>query len=162
MIKQEFQLADRQKPVSTEGTRRVTEVDTETKDSPPTHPDPEVEVRQVRRRFSKSYKLRILDQIDRCAGKGEKSALLRSEGLYSQAVARWRKQRREGGLTSSSKAVQKAASVENSNKRRLIDLELENERLHRKLEQAHKIIDIQKKMSELLQIPDDDENGGEN
>ena len=147
-----------QSPASTEGTRRVTGVDADTNASA-SPPDPEVSTKQIRRKFSKSYKLRILDQLDDCTGKGAKSALLRREGLYSQAVARWRKQRKEGKLSASPKAVSKAVAVENGYKRRLMELELENERLHKKLEHAQKIINIQKKVSELLQIPLDGKDG---
>lgn len=147
-----------QSPASTEGTRRVTRVDADTNASA-SPPDPEVSSKQTRRKFSKSYKLRLLDQLDKCSGKGEKSALLRREGLYSQAVARWRRQRKEGKLSSSLQAEAKVDAVENGYKRRLLELELENERLHKKLAQAEKIIDIQKKVAELLQIPLDGQDG---
>ena len=153
-------MVNGQSPASTEGTRRVTVVDADTNDSV-SPPDPEVSSKQTRRYFSKSYKLRILDQLDRCNGKGEKSALLRREGLYSQAVARWRKQRKEGKLTASPQAVSFQEPADAKYKKRLMELELENERLHKKLDQAQKIIDIQKKMSELLQIPLDGQDGND-
>ena len=153
-------MVNRQSPASTEGTRRVTVVDADTTASA-SPPDPEVSSKQKRRHFSKSYKLRILDQLDNCTGKGEKSALLRREGLYSQAVARWRKQRKEGKFSASPQAVSFEEPVDAKYKKRLMELELENERLHKKLDQAQKIIDIQKKMSELLQIPLDGQDGND-
>lgn len=49
------------------------------KDVPPT----EVTPRAKRRTFSAQYKLRILEEADRCTQHGEIGALLRCEGLYS-------------------------------------------------------------------------------
>ncbi len=83
---------------------------------------------------------------------GSKSALLRREGLYSQSIAVWRKLRNEGKLEPSSHSSGKQP-VNASDKKRLMELELENERLHRELSVAQKIIEAQKKISEILQIP---------
>jgi len=46
-------------------------------------PQTEVTPRAKRRRFSAQYKLRILEEADRCTRPGEIGALLRREGLYS-------------------------------------------------------------------------------
>ena len=43
----------------------------------------EVVVKAKRRQHPAEYKLRILQEIDECNGKGEVGALLRREGLYS-------------------------------------------------------------------------------
>ena len=43
--------------------------------------DPEVVDRPLRRRFSPSYKLRIVEEADRCTEPGEVGQLLRREGL---------------------------------------------------------------------------------
>ena len=42
--------------------------------------DPEVVDRPLRRRFSPSYKLRIVEEADRCTEPGEVGQLLRREG----------------------------------------------------------------------------------
>jgi transposase len=63
-------------------------------------PESEVRPRATRRRFSTSYKLRILSQADRCTKKGEIGALLRGEGLYSSHLSTWRTQRDQGELGS--------------------------------------------------------------
>ena len=58
-------------------------------------PDPEVPAKA--RRYSASYKARILaeyEELDK-AGKG---ALLRREGLYSSLISAWRDQRDKGAL----------------------------------------------------------------
>ncbi len=59
-------------------------------------PNTEVPERAKRRRFSAEYKLRVLQEADRC-GPGEVGALLRREGLYSSHLTVWRRQRDEGG-----------------------------------------------------------------
>ena len=53
--------------------------------------DPEVVDRPLRRRFSPSYKLRIVEEADRCTEPGEVGQVLRREGLYSSHLTTWRK-----------------------------------------------------------------------
>ena len=65
-------------------------------------PNSEVPERAKRRRFSAEYKLRVLQEADRC-GSGEVGALLRREGLYSSHLTAWRQQRNEGALASFSR-----------------------------------------------------------
>ncbi|HPO87554.1 MAG TPA: hypothetical protein PLN86_17070 [Candidatus Hydrogenedentes bacterium] len=48
-----------------------------------TPPDPEVQEKPLRRRFSASYKARIVRAAEACTEKGQIAALLRREGLYS-------------------------------------------------------------------------------
>jgi transposase len=51
-----------------------------------------------RRRFTATYKLRILDEADRAADTGGISAILRREGLYFSALSDWRGQREASTL----------------------------------------------------------------
>ncbi len=46
-------------------------------------PDPEVVAKPKRRQFTAEYRLRILEEADRCTQPGEVGRLLRREGLYS-------------------------------------------------------------------------------
>ena len=62
--------------------------------------DPEVNEKPVRRRFDAAYKLRILEQADRCTERGQLGELLRREGLYSSHLANWRRLREQGSLQS--------------------------------------------------------------
>jgi transposase-like protein len=117
-------------------------------------PDPAVAEKPVRRRFTAEYKLRILREVDRCTQPGQLGALLRREGLYSSHLTTWRQQRDEGtlaGLTPKRrgrKASPDAPLVaENDRLRR------ENQRLTAKLRQAETIIEVQKKLSEILGVP---------
>ena len=64
-------------------------------------PDPEVVAKPKRRQFTAEYRLRILEEADRCTQPGEVGRLLRREGLYSSHLTAWRKARRKGSLRES-------------------------------------------------------------
>ena len=110
-------------------------------------PDPEVSARHTRRRFTTSYKLEILRKAEACTRAGELGALLRKEGLYSSLLVTWRRQRAEG-LTPK-KRGRKAKPADPH----LQALEQENRQLTRRLQKAEALLEFQKKVSELLQIP---------
>ena len=110
--------------------------------------DPEVVEKAGRRRFTVEYKRRIALEAEQCEQPGEIGALLRREGLYSSVVARWRRQLREEPLSSSKKSGKKRKLTPAQEVARL---ERENERLKEKLRQAELIIDVQKKVSEMMQ-----------
>ena len=61
-------------------------------------PDPEVVAKPKRRQFTAQYRLRILEEAERCTQPGEVGRLLRREGLYSSHLTAWRKARRQGSL----------------------------------------------------------------
>ena len=111
-------------------------------------PDPEVIAQAKRRQFSARYKLRILTEADQCTQRGEIGALLRREGLYSSHLTTWRRQRERGqleGLTS-----QKRGRKADPQAVELARLQRENERLKTRLEQAETILEVQKKLSQML------------
>jgi transposase-like protein len=117
-------------------------------------PNPEVPDKAVRRRFTAEYKLRILNQADACTEAGSLGALLRREGLYASNLNTWRHQRERGilsGLTPKKRgrkeSVRDPLVAENEKLRK------ENERLTNRLRQAEIIIDVQKKVSQILGIP---------
>jgi len=123
-------------------------------------PDPEVVPRAKRRQFSAEYKLRILTEADQCTRRGEIGALLRREGLYSSHLTTWRKQRDRGqlqGLT-----PQKRGRKPDPQATELARLQRENAQLRRRLEQAELIIDVQKKVAQMLGLnPDESEKDAE-
>jgi transposase len=117
-------------------------------------PDPEVRERPVRRRFAAEYKLRILEEAERCFEAGEVGALLRREGLYFSHLSKWREQRRNGSLAAlQPRRRGPKAKHADARDRRIAELEREKERLARRLRQAELIIEVQRKASELLGIP---------
>lgn len=106
-----------------------------------------------RRRFSAEYKLQILQQADSCTQRGQISALLNREGLYSSHLTLWRKQRDRGqvqALTDNCRGRKPQNPdplvVENQKLRQ------ENRQLAKRLKQAETLLDIQKKSSRLLGI----------
>ncbi len=125
-------------------------------------PDPEVAATPTRRRFTAEDKLRILKLADACTAVGSLGALLRVEGLYASNLTTWRRQRTEGvlsALTPQKRGRKEFARhplrVENETLRK------ENTRLTTRLKQAELIIDVQKKVSQILGIPlETPEEGG--
>lgn len=105
----------------------------------------EVPEKAKRRRFSRDYKERIIAEADRCKEAGQLGALMRREGLYTSCIPRWRKQIQEKDLKSGKRHSKPTDSQE------LARLKRENERLTEKLRQAELIIDVQKKVSEMMQ-----------
>jgi transposase-like protein len=142
----------------TEGARRATGVPSMSNTPPP--PDPEVPEKKLRRKYTASYKLRMLKEYDACTLSGEIGALLRREGLYHSNINTWRRQRDKGALhgLTPKKRGRKPKQV-NPLAREVARLERENKKLSKKLQQAEIIIDVQKKISEILGIPQS--NNGE-
>lgn len=113
--------------------------------------DPSLEVTgraQGRRRFSAKYKTRILEEYDRL-DKAGKDALLRREGLYLSLVSDWRRRRDEGAATALGKPV--GRPLADPRDREVTRLRRDNERLAGKLEKARKVIEVQRKLSALLE-----------
>jgi transposase len=141
------------------GARTATEV--ATADSRPA-PDPEVAATAKRRQFSSKEKRRILAAADRCTEAGAIGALLRREGIYSSQLAMWRRQREAAERVALEPRKRgRKADPGIAEARRMAELSKDNERLRRKLAQAHTIIDVQKKLCTLLGLPtaeDLDEN----
>jgi len=117
-------------------------------------PDPEVPEKAVRRRFSVEYKLNILQQAEACRDERSIGALLRKEGLYSSHLTTWRRQR-DTGIFSGLKPKQRGRKANPIHPLQVENLQLrkENSRLQRRLKKAELIIDIQKKISQMLGIP---------
>jgi transposase-like protein len=110
-------------------------------------PDPEVPEKALRRRFTPAYKLRILKEAQQCTKPGQLGALLRREGLYSSNLTLWRRQMQEGLVPKKRGPV---AHKTDPRTRRIAELERDNEKLARKLKQAELIIEVQKKVADLL------------
>jgi len=117
--------------------------------------DPEVLPKKKRRYYTTKYKLRILEQVDQLTEQGQIGALLRKEGLYYSTISRWRKQRDLGILQGLSGKRGPKESKNKQEQKRIQELERENARLKKKLQKAETIIDFQKKISEILEIPGD-------
>ncbi len=151
----------------TQGARRATEVgDTTGGGSEKVNgsvPDPEVREKKPRRKFTAKYKLQILDEASTLTKPGQIGALLRREGLYSSNLRTWRKQRQQGLLQAMRpKKRGRKPKEKNPLAKKVAQLERENRRLANKLKKAETIIDVQKKISELLGINQNPEENERN
>lgn len=116
-------------------------------------PDPEVVGRAVRRRFSAAYKQRILAEVDAAVGTGAIGRIIRREGLYSSQIAAWRKSRADAERAAlRPKKRGPRPAVANPLQAENAQLKREKERLLKKLRTAELMIDLQKKVSQLLGI----------
>jgi len=108
----------------------------------------EVPPKATRRRFSAEYKARILAEYERLPD-GDKGELLRREGLYSSLISEWRKQAAAGAVEGL--ATKRGRPGRDAKDRKIAELEAENERLRAKLETSEKVIEVQGKVSALLE-----------
>jgi len=111
-------------------------------------PDPEVPERAKRRSYTARYKLEILAEYEG-SDRDAKGSLLRREGLYSSLVSEWRKQRDRGALEALAAKPGRAPvdPVERDNAR----LRQRVGRLEEELGTARRVIEIQGKLSALLE-----------
>ena len=116
-----------------------------------------------RRRHTRSDKLRILAEADRCVRHGELSALARREGVYPCILNRW-KEWRERMQAEDVPAARKPKSESYEALRgQLRKAERENERLRLKLARAEGLLELQKKAAALLEsLSRDEPSSGSN
>lgn len=116
--------------------------------------NPEVPAKATRRRFTGEYKRRILREAEAARDAGEIGALLRREGLYSSHLNTWRRARERGELAGlSPKRRGRKEKAVNPLAKRVGELERDKRRLESRLKQAELLLEIQKKASQLLEIP---------
>ena len=99
--------------------------------------------KKQRRKFSPADKLKILDTFDSIDDAQARGASLRKEGLYYASIIKWRKQLSEKKSKQTNSKAYQLKLIHNQVVR-------ENVTLKKKLAQAEAIIELQKKVSELL------------
>jgi transposase-like protein len=112
-------------------------------------PDPEVPERSLgRRQFSAKYKAKVLAEYD-ALPRSARGELLRREGLYSSLIVTWRRQRDQGADAALAKSPgrQKADPRD----REIVRLKREVDRLGNELDKSRQVVEIQKKLSALLE-----------
>jgi transposase-like protein len=120
----------------------------------------EVSAKARRRLFTAEYKRKVLAEADACTKPGEIGALLRREGLYSSHLVEWRRARDSGALAGLAPRKRgPAAKVPHPLERKVVELERSLVRAERRAERAEALVELQKKVSELLgvQLPKQDE-----
>ena len=116
--------------------------------SDPDHNTNNGDTRPRRRRFSDAYKLRILEEADRCTEPGQLGLLLRREGLYSSHLSAWRRWRRRARPEH---PESRKPPTESQLKHELARIQRENTRLQLKLEHAEKLLALQKKLADMME-----------
>ncbi len=111
-------------------------------------PDPRLEKR-TRRRFSAAEKLRLVTEAE-ALPHGDKGAWLRRNGLYAAQLSAWRKQHAGHGLEGlqPQSPGRKAADQRD---RQIAHLQRDNARLHRRAEVAEQLLELQKKVFQLVE-----------
>jgi len=123
-------------------------------------PNPEVPEKASRRSYTAEYKRLILKEAEVCKERGQVGALLRREGLYFSNLTAWRSQVERGTLDAlSSKKRGPKARKPDPSVRRITEQEKEIQKLRARLRKAELIIDAQKKIAEIFQLPRDQKEG---
>lgn len=122
-------------------------------DREPDRPEPEVSDKPVRRRFTVAYKARIVREAEACTEYGQIGALLRREGLYSSQLSSWRRAMRDGALVGLRRKRGRKVKPDVQLRDELKRVKRDKARLERQLQQAETVIEVQKKLSEMLGIP---------
>lgn len=132
-----------------------------------TPPDPAHEPRKRRkgggkkrrRNFTAKYKLAVLAETDAARESGESiAAILRREGLYSSHISKWQQQRDAGALEALSKKRGRKPDPDAAHRRELACRDAENAKLQSELAKARAIIEVQKKLCEMLELDPSPEN----
>lgn len=129
----------------TEGVLRPTGVSDD-------RPNPEVIEKPKRRRYTENYKRKVVKEVSslRQNGDGQIGEYLRKEGVYYSMVIRWEK-----NLSVNSQKQCKVGRKEKSNKTfkdEIEKLKKELKRTQKKLAKSELLIEIQKKISEMIQM----------
>lgn len=110
----------------------------------------------VRRTYTAEYRVRVLAEYE-AAEHGQKSAVLRREGIGQTLVAEWAKARdaAAAGQTYRRARKSRAKDAPATAAARAVKLEAENARLARKLEQTQAALDVMGKAHRLLELLSD-------
>ncbi len=123
-------------------------------------PNPEVPEKASRRSYTAEYKRLILKEAEVCKERGQVGALLRREGLYFSNLTAWRHQVERGTLDAlSSKKRGPKARKPDPSVRRITEQEKEIQKLRVRLRKAELIIEVQKKIAGIFQLPRDQKEG---
>ena len=131
------------KEIGDEGVRRTSE-------SPISIASTEVKEKVQRRRFTEAYKQRIFEKVNqlRQEGGGKIGEFVRKEGLYYSTVQKWEK-----SILSDKSNSKKTNSEKQELQNKVSELEKSLKKTNKKLKKAEMIIEIQKKISILMENP---------
>jgi transposase len=113
-------------------------------------PDPEVLEKARRRRFTAEYKASVLREYE-ATPKGERGALLRREGLYSSHISKWQDDR-NAAQRQALEPRKRGPKPKPQPDPEVATLRRQVARLEHQLQRAQKVIEVQKKISEILGV----------
>lgn len=118
-------------------------------------PDPEVPAVARRRTFTAEFKRQVLAEVDAAAAAGgEVGAVLRRHGLYSSHLTEWRRQRDAGQLAGLAPRKRgRKAKPRNELAEEVARLQRELAKAVARAERAERLVELQKKVAELLGDP---------
>lgn len=115
-------------------------------------PNPEVTDRPKRRRYTESYKRKVVEEVSalRSSGNGQIGSYLRKEGIYYSMVKKWEKKYSQASQNKN-KAGRKGKSREELEEE-IKRLKKQLKRYEKKLAKSELLIEIQKKISKMIQL----------
>lgn len=116
-------------------------------------PSTEVRAEATRRTFTAAYKREIVRRADACKKPGELGALLRKEGLYHSHLSKWREARDGGALAGEGRKRGPQPKPADPSAQRVTELERKVVALERRALRAEALVDLQKKVAEILGNP---------
>lgn len=130
-------------------------IEEESRESSPRNGMTEVVAHPGRRRHTVAYKLKVLETVSvlRSQGNGAIGAYLRKEGLYYSSVRLWERLQAHGKLTSSRRGSKQKSREELLGE--IKRLRRYNEQLEKRLKKTELIVELQKKLSQVLQTETD-------
>ncbi|MGH9259521.1 MAG: hypothetical protein ACRD08_06415 [Acidimicrobiales bacterium] len=105
----------------------------------------------MRRTYPAEYRARLLAEYE-AAQHGQKSAVLRREGIYQTLVAEWAKARDAEAAGTVYRRVRKSRSKTSETSAAAVKLEAENQRLRTQLAQTQAALDVMGKVHGLLEL----------
>lgn len=112
-----------------------------------------VSASRTRRRFTTTYKLKILTAVADCTQHGDVAALLRREGLYASHLAAWRAAQRRGEYTDLTNPARRRGPrprPADPSAKRIAALERQLAQATARAERAEAIVEVQKKVTALV------------
>ena len=104
------------------------------------------------RRYTTAFKLRIISQADQCSAHGETASMLRREGIYFSTLSDFRKQKARGWLDDNAEKRVKKEQLNSKVLHNLAASQRETRKLRREIEQTRTLLDLQKKVAEMLGV----------
>jgi transposase len=116
-------------------------------------PSTEVRAEPTRRTFTAAYKREVLRRAETCKKPGELGALLRKEGLYHSHLSKWREARDGGALAGEGRKRGPQPMPADPSAQRVAELQRQVVALERRALRAEALVDLQKKVAEILGNP---------